>query len=130
MLSDAALMAFIPVSEIELARTFYASTLGFAILDESPFALVIDANGVKLRLTPIPEMQPQGFTIAGWEVADINATIDELSALGVTFQRYEGMEQRPNGVWPAPSGDLVAWFADLDGNVLSLTQFAHDLTRG
>ncbi len=26
-------------------------------------------------------------------------------------------------VWTAPSGDRVAWFADPDGNNLSLTQF-------
>ena len=29
----------------------------------------------------------------------------------------------PNGVWQSPSGDLVAWFADLDDNILSLTEF-------
>ena len=26
--------------------------------------------------------------------------------------------------WTTPGGDKVAWFADPDGNVLSLTQFA------
>ena len=110
MLDDAALIAFIPVSQIELARAFYESTLGLAVLEESPFALVVDANGTKLRLTPVPELRPQPFTVAGWEVADIDATVSELGARGVTFKRFDGMEQRPNGVWQSPSGDLVAWF--------------------
>lgn len=34
------------------------------------------------------------------------------------------MDQRANRVWQSPSGDLVAWFADLDDNILSLTQYA------
>jgi hypothetical protein len=40
------------------------------------------------------------------------------------FLRYDGMDQDDNGVWTTPGGDQVAWFADPDGNVLSLTQFA------
>ena len=124
MLKDAALIAFIPVSGIGVARAFYESTLGLAVLEESPFALVVDANGTKLRLTPVPELRPQPFTVAGWEVADIDATVSELEVRGVTFKRFDGMQQRPNGVWQSPSGDLVAWFADLDDNILSLTEFA------
>jgi hypothetical protein len=123
MLKDAALVAFIPVSAIGVARAFYESTLGLAVLEESPFALVVDANGTKLRLTPVPELRPQPFTVAGWEVADIDATVNELDVRGVTFKRFDGMQQRPNGVWQSPSGDLVAWFADLDDNILSLTEF-------
>ncbi len=124
MLNDAMLTAFIPVSELDIAREFYASTLGLAVLEESPFALVVDANGTKLRLTPVPELHPQPFTVAGWEVGDVDATVSELNARGVMLKRFEGMEQRGNGVWQSPSGDLVAWFSDLDGNILSLTEFA------
>jgi hypothetical protein len=123
MLENASLIAFIPVSEIDVARAFYASTLGLAVLEESPFALVVNANGTKLRLTPVPELRPQPFTVAGWEVADIDQTVGELNARGVACKRFEGMEQRSNGVWQSPSGDLVAWFADLDDNILSLTEF-------
>jgi hypothetical protein len=28
-----------------------------------------------------------------------------------------------DGIWTTPEGDKVAWFADPDGNILSLTQF-------
>jgi catechol 2,3-dioxygenase-like lactoylglutathione lyase family enzyme len=124
MLEDASLIAFIPVSEIDVARAFYESTLGLAVLEEGPFALVVNANGTKLRLTPVSELRPQPFTVAGWEVADIDQTVSELSARGVAFKSFDGMEQRPNGVWQSPSGDLVAWFTDLDDNILSLTEFA------
>jgi catechol 2,3-dioxygenase-like lactoylglutathione lyase family enzyme len=116
------LIAFIPVTDVATARSFYESTLGLSVVDESPFALVVDANG--LRITPVPDLRPQPFTIAGWDVADIEATVEDLVAHGVSFKHYDGMEQRADGVWASPSGDLVAWFADPDGNTLSLTQFA------
>ncbi len=117
-------MAFIPVTDAALARTFYESTLGLSVVDDSPFALVIDANGTKIRVTPVPDLRPQPFAIAGWQVADIAVTVNELVARGVEFNRYDGMDQTANGVWASPSGDLVAWFLDPDGNTLSLTQFA------
>jgi catechol 2,3-dioxygenase-like lactoylglutathione lyase family enzyme len=127
-LEDSALMAFVPVTDIDAARTFYASTLRLSVLDESPFALVVDANGTMLRITPVPELRPRPFTIAGWQVDDIEATIDLLSARGVVFTHYEGMGQRANGVWESPSQDLVAWFTDPDGNTLSLTEFVDHST--
>jgi predicted enzyme related to lactoylglutathione lyase len=33
------------------------------------------------------------------------------------------MKQNEDAIWHAPSGALVAWFKDPDGNTLSLTQF-------
>ena len=117
-------MAFIPVTDGARARAFYETTLGLPVIEESPFALVVDANGTTVRITPVPDLRPQPFTIAGWEVADIDETIEKLVARGVKFNRYDGMKQAANGVWTSPSGGLVAWFVDPDGNTLSLTQFA------
>jgi len=123
MLANAPLMAFIPVRDLASAREFYGSTLGLPVTDENPFAVVLDANGTMLRLTPVPDLQPQPFTIAGWNVPDIEATVDALASAGVTFIRYDGLEQNAEGIWETPGGDFVAWFADPDGNTLSLTSF-------
>jgi catechol 2,3-dioxygenase-like lactoylglutathione lyase family enzyme len=123
VLGSSSLVAFIPVTDIAAARTFYESTLGLPVVDASPFALVVDANGTHVRITPVPDLAPQPFTICGWEVDDIGATVASLGARGVQFTRYDGMKQRSNGVWASPSGDLVAWFVDPDGNTLSLTEF-------
>lgn len=123
MLANARLMAFIPVRDLGSAREFYSSTLGLPVTDENPFAVVLDANGIMLRLTPVPDLQPQPFTIAGWEVPDIEATVDALTSAGVAFTRYDGLEQNAKGIWVTPGGDSVAWFPDPDGNTLSLTSF-------
>jgi len=55
----------------------------------------------------------------------MGATIDALRELGITFNRYDGMEQDARGIWEAPGGGaLVAWFSDPDGNTLSLSSDA------
>ncbi|HEV3264450.1 MAG TPA: VOC family protein [Acidimicrobiales bacterium] len=126
MLAHAPLMAFIPVRDLPSAREFYSTTLGLPVTDENPFAVVLDADGIMLRLTPVPDLQPQPFTIAGWEVPDIESTVDALSSVGVAFIRYDGLEQNGKGIWETPGGDFVAWFADPDGNTLSLTSFGPD----
>jgi catechol 2,3-dioxygenase-like lactoylglutathione lyase family enzyme len=124
MLENAELIAFIPVSNLQAARRFYESTLGLRVTDENLFAVVVDANGTMLRLTEVSDLTPQPFTIAGWQVPDIDVTIDALVARGVTFRHFDGMGQNARGIWETPGGDLVAWFADPDGNTLSLTRFA------
>ena len=64
------------------------------------------------------------FLRTGFEKMLSRSGFEVLVAQGVTFSRYDGMDQDANGVWTAPGGDKVAWFADPDGNNLSLTQFA------
>ncbi len=123
MLESAALIGFVGVSNLDRARYFYGDQLGLQLRDETPFALVAEANGTMLRITAVDEVAPVAYTILGWRVLDIAATIDYLVARGVTFTRYEAMNQDQRGVWTAPSGSRIAWFPDPDGNVLSLTEF-------
>lgn len=124
MLEDASFTAFIPVGDASAARRFYVDTLGLEVLEESPFAIVVDARGTTLRLTPVPDLRPQPFTIAGWEVDDIAEEVDLLVSAGVPLHRYEGMDQDERGIWTSPGGARVAWFSDTDGNTLSLTSVA------
>ncbi|HEY0936528.1 MAG TPA: VOC family protein [Trebonia sp.] len=124
MLADAPFTGFIPVADLTAAKAFYAGTLGLRVTEESPFALVLDAGGTMLRVTPVPGNEPRPFTIAGWTVPDIAVTVRDLVNKGITFTRYDGMNQDDLGIWTAPNGDQVAWFPDPDGNNLSLTAFA------
>jgi catechol 2,3-dioxygenase-like lactoylglutathione lyase family enzyme len=123
MLASNDLVAFAAVTDLPRARDFYSGTLGLPVLEVNDFALVLDAHGTMLRITPVPGHSPAPFTVLGWKVADITAAVRELAAAGVRFTRYEGMGQDDDGVWTAPGGDRVAWFTDPDGNTLSLTQF-------
>jgi catechol 2,3-dioxygenase-like lactoylglutathione lyase family enzyme len=122
MLGDADLVAFVGSAELARARPFYEGTLGLRVVDEDPFAVVLDANGTMLRVTAVPDFNPAGFTVCGWTVDDIGATIGQLAERGVSFLRFAGMDQDDQGVWTAPGGAKIAWFNDPDGNVLSLTE--------
>jgi len=78
-----------------------------------------------LRVTAVPKVAQPGYTVLGWRVPDITATVRELAARGVMFLRYDMMNQDEDGIWSSPGG-RVAWFADPEGNTLSLTQFPPD----
>jgi catechol 2,3-dioxygenase-like lactoylglutathione lyase family enzyme len=124
MLESSDLVAFVAATDLPRARAFYEQTLGLPVLEHNDFACVLDAHGTMLRVTAVPEVARAGYTVLGRRVADIAAATRELTARGVTFLRYEGMSQDEHGIWTAPDGARVAWFADPDGNTLSLTQDA------
>ena len=122
MLGSSDLVAFVATTDLERARAFYGEVVGLPVIEESPFACVFDANGTQLRVTPVEEVRTAPYTVLGWVVDDIVATVKALGVAGVTFERFPGMDQDDIGVWASPSGAQVAWFTDPDGNVLSLTQ--------
>ena len=124
MLATSDVIAFASTTDLARARTFYEATLGLPVVDENAFACVFDAHGTMLRITAVGEVAPPGYTVLGWRVSDISATVTGLESHGVVFTRYDGMNQDAHGVWTTPNGDRVAWFTDPDGNVLSLTEFS------
>jgi catechol 2,3-dioxygenase-like lactoylglutathione lyase family enzyme len=117
------IIGFVSIVDVPRARDFYRDTLGLRLLmEEPPFALVFDANGIMLRLGMAREIAPAHGTVLGWQVPEISATVKELAQAGVQFERYEGMDQDESGVWTSPTGAKVAWFKDPDGNTLSLSE--------
>jgi len=124
MLGSSELVAFAATADLRRAREFYEQVLGLTVTQDTDFACVFDASGTMLRVTAVEQVARPGYTVLGWRVADIGATARALAARGVRFTRYDGMDQDENDVWTTPGGDQVAWFADPDGNTLSLTQFA------
>lgn len=125
ILGGSKLVAFAPTTDPEKARAFYEGVLGLRLVaDEKPFALVFDANRTMLRVTTVPELKPDTFTVLGWDVADIEGTVDRLTSAGIVFNRYKGVNDGDSrGIWNSPRGARVAWFTDPDGNVLSVTEF-------
>jgi len=122
MLNTAKLMAFVATSDGDRARAFYEGTLGLAVISDDDFALALDVHGTMLRVQKVGPVSPPPFTVLGWQVDDIAATVSALAKRGVKFELYPGMEQTPTGICSAPSGALVAWFKDPDGNTQTLTQ--------
>jgi len=116
-LQSSSIIAFVSTTDLERARRFYEHTLGLRFVEQNQLVCVFVANGTVLRSTVTAEVSRSGYTVLGWRVADIQQAIEVLVAQGVTFSRYDGMDQDANGVWTAPGGDKVAWFADPDGTI-------------
>ena len=125
ILGSSKLVAFVPVTDAARALAFYEGVLGLRLVaDQKPFALVFGAHGTMLRVTLVGAFKAQSFTVLGWEVESIEETVQGLTAAGVVFERFPGMnDAHPLAIWAAPSGAQIAWFKDPDGNLLSVTQF-------
>ena len=122
MLTGAALVAFAATTDLARSHAFYGEVLGLRHVETTPFANVYDAGGTTLRVTLVERVAPARYTVLGWTVPDVAAAMEDLGTRGVAFERYDGVDQDPAGVWTAPGGARIAWFRDPDGNVLSLTQ--------
>jgi predicted enzyme related to lactoylglutathione lyase len=117
------LCGFAATAEPVRSRQFYEEQLGFRVVSDDSMALVLDANGQMLRLQKLQKHSPQPFTVLGWNVPDIEATVRALGSRGVGCEHYGFPFQNPQGIAAFPDGTRVAWFKDPDGNVLSIAQF-------
>lgn len=125
MLGTSTLIAFCATAKPAAAKHFYHSILGLALIEESPFALVFDANGTELRVQKVSEVALSGYTTVGWAVAGIERLVEGLAAQGIACEIFPGLQQSEYGIWVASDGSKVAWFRDPDGNILSLSEYAN-----
>jgi predicted enzyme related to lactoylglutathione lyase len=125
MLNNSNPICFAATAKPQHAKQFYGVTLGLKLVEDTPFALVYDANGTMLRVQKVQEVFPAGYTILGWAVDNMATAVEGLTKKGIRFERYQGLPQDESGIWTTPDGSRVAWFKDPDGNTLSLTEFAN-----
>jgi catechol 2,3-dioxygenase-like lactoylglutathione lyase family enzyme len=124
LLGSINIVAFVPTTDAGKARAFYEGVLGLRFVKDDGFAMVLDANGIMIRVAKVPDLKPAQFTILGWQVSDIEKVVRELQGKGVHCEIFGFFKQDELGIWTAPTGDKVAWFKDPDGNVLSVSQHA------
>ena len=123
MLAQSKAFSGFAVDDLEQAREFYAETLGLDVkVIDDPGLLDIKLAGDRSVLVyPKPDFQPATYTILNFPVDDVGAAVDELSTRGVSFERYDGMEQDESGVSHGP-GPEIAWFKDPAGNILAVLE--------
>jgi catechol 2,3-dioxygenase-like lactoylglutathione lyase family enzyme len=122
MLGSNNIVAFVPTRDSAKARAFYEGVLGLKFIQDDGFALVLEGNGIRIRVAKVPEYEPAQFTILGWEVLGIGKVVADLVKKGIRFEQFGLPGQDEQGIWSAPGGARVAWFKDPDGNILSLAQ--------
>ena len=123
MLAQSKAFSGFAVDDLDRAREFYGETLGLEVeMIEGPGLLNIHLHGGRDTLVyPKPDFQPATYTILNFPVDDVEATVDDLGARGVLFERYDGMEQDEKGIARGP-GPEIAWFKDPAGNILSVLE--------
>jgi catechol 2,3-dioxygenase-like lactoylglutathione lyase family enzyme len=121
MLADSKAFSGFAVPDIEAAREFYAGTLGLDVSEENGL-LTLNLPGDRPTLIyPKPDHEPAGYTILNFPVANIEQEVDDLTARGVTFERYDGFDQDERAIFRG-GGPLIAWFKDPAGNVISVLE--------
>ena len=109
------------VDDIDKAREFYSETLGLEVSEENGMLTLKIAGDRPTLVYPRPDHTPAEYTILNFPVDDIDQAVEDLTARGVRFERYEGFDQDERGIMRA-EGPPIAWFKDPAGNVLSVIQ--------
>ena len=109
------------VDDIPKAKQFYGETLGLRVSEENGLLTLHIAGDRNTLVYPKEDHTPATFTILNFPVDDVDKAVDELTARGVRFERYEGSDQDEKGVFRG-GGPLIAWFKDPAGNILSVIQ--------
>jgi catechol 2,3-dioxygenase-like lactoylglutathione lyase family enzyme len=121
MLADTKAYSGLAVKDMQEAREFYGGTLGLKTSEEYGLLWLHLAGGRDTLVYEQTDATPASFTILNFEAEDIDVAVDELTALGVRFERYDGIEQDERGVF-RDEGPYIAWFKDPSGNLLSVLQ--------
>ena len=87
--------------------------------DEGNLLALHLAGGRDTLIYNKPDFTPATYTILNFPVDDVDAAVDELTARGVQFERYDGFDQDEKGI-ARGNGPDIAWFKDPAGNVLSV----------
>ncbi len=122
MLENANVVPMLPVNDLPTAQRFYEETLGLKKLRGEPEVFITYQSGDStLNIYRSEFAGTNKGTAALWEVDDVEGTVKQLKAKGVTFEHYDDMP----GV--TRDGDLhragpltVAWLKDPAGNILSV----------
>jgi len=121
MLADKDAVATVAVKDLKAAKKFYGDTLG-------------------LKPTPVPEPEVLNYksgnstvlvyksqfagsnkaTSVTWIVDDVEGTVKDLKAKGVSFEHYDFPGMTRKGDIHIAGKSKAVWFKDPDGNILAV----------
>ena len=107
------------VDDIPAAKRFYSDTLGLRVTEDHGMLTLHIAGDRDTLVYPKPDHTPAAYTMLNFPVTDIEAAVDELTARGVEFEKYDHTDEK--GIFRA-GGPLIAWFRDPAGNVIAVLQ--------
>ena len=126
MLADSPVMASLPASDIERAKTFYADKLGLkSTREDAAGNAYFEAGGASCFLYASEFAGSNQATAAAFLVQDCAQEVAALKANGVVFEEYDfGEFKTVDSLLTLPDGSIGAWFKDSEGNILGLFEEA------
>ncbi|HJQ02180.1 MAG TPA: VOC family protein [Jatrophihabitans sp.] len=108
------------VNDIEAAKKFYGDTLKIDLTESHGMLHLHLGPGKDVLVYPKGEQHvPAEYTMLNFAVDDIEAAVAELTSIGISFERYDGVDEK--GIFRL-GGPPIAWFKDPAGNILSVIQ--------
>lgn len=125
MLRDRKAFSGFAVKNLDDEEQFLSEVLGLDVERQEMGLQLNIAGSTPIFIYEKQDVEPSNYTILNFPVEDIDATVDELAARGVVFERYEGFpfDQDEKGIArgkAAGIGPDIAWFKDPSGNTLSV----------
>lgn len=110
------------VDDLPAALAFYRDALGLDATDTG-MGIELKLGATRVFVYQKDDHVPATYTCFNFEVADIDAAVDQLVAAGVALERYEGSHQDEKGIARGKAANMgpdIAWFKDPAGNILSV----------
>ncbi|MEO9014245.1 MAG: VOC family protein [Terrimesophilobacter sp.] len=123
MLNEMEVVAVLPASDLQRARSFYHDKLNLDPAEQYGDNLVYRAgHGSSFELYETPNAGTAQNTQMCWMTDDLDAEMERLRDRGVIFENYDfaGLTT-VNGV-ATEDNMRTAWFRDSEGNYLCISQ--------
>jgi catechol 2,3-dioxygenase-like lactoylglutathione lyase family enzyme len=129
-LNDAHTVTKLPAQDLDRARGFYRDKLGLEPVEERMGGLRYMCGPTEFHLFSSSGAPSGESTQMAFEVENLEATLTDLRARGVIFERFEmpGFDARgdtitaPDNYPSKGTGELGTFFYDSEGNLLGLAQ--------
>jgi catechol 2,3-dioxygenase-like lactoylglutathione lyase family enzyme len=129
-LSDAHTVTKLPARDLERARAFYRDKLGLEPVEARTGGLRYVCGPTEFHLFSSVGAPSGESTQMAFEVENLETTLAELRARGVTFERFEmsGFDVRgdtiaaPDNYPSKGTGELGTFFYDSEGNLIGIAQ--------
>ena len=122
-MKDAALVPYIPVSDVARARRFYEQKVGLKPKEEYAGGVIYECGkGSWVFMYPSAGAGTSKASTAFWSVEDVAAEVRELKSRGVVFEEYDMHGIKTVNSIATAGGAKTAWFKDSEGNILAISQ--------
>jgi len=115
------------VTNLDKAQEFYAATLALEVKRDQMGIQISLPSGGEVFIYEKADHTPATFTVLNIVVESIDVAIDDLTAKGISFEKYQDLPapQDNKGVLRGKAANMgpdIAWFTDPSGNILALLE--------